>query len=274
MATSTDCTRRTARLMGATVFAAGRRRTRLFPVLFPCVLFICTASASADAWSVGAAPAPAQSPQSRTDSQPRAERIDPLLQAARAGDVKRVASLLAGGADVNGSNGHGGTALMYAVVGNHGDVVELLLRRGADVNARGSNGWGALMIASAKGFAGVVRRLLQAGADRNAVDLYGWTPLMRAVYEKRAAVVALLVNSKRTDLNAVTDQGSTALHLAAVVGAVELARTLLDHGADASILDAEGRSAADIADARGDRGLAHLLRVRSYSSARGLCCDG
>lgn len=257
----------TGRTFGRVAVAAGRRgaRTRVFPML-------CYGTLLAVALAGSGVRAKGQStPDLRKAAPPAADRLDPnphddaLMRAARAGDLRAVEGLLRAGAAVDQRNGNGGTALMYAAVGNHPRVVDLLLRHGADVDARGANGWGALMIACAKGYVSVVRRLLAAGADVNAPDIYGWTPLMRAVYERRPAVAQILLASDRVDLDAVTDHGSTALHLAAVVGARDIARKLLDHGADASMLDSDGRSAADIAEARGDRSLARLLRAKPLS---------
>ncbi len=193
-------------------------------------------------------------------------RKTPLMVASRAGDVARVRRLLARGVDVNQANGNGGTALMYAALGGHATVSDLLIRHGARVDAQGVNGWGALMIACAKGYVAVVQRLLDAGANPNLPDIYGWTPLMRAVYERRSRVVATLTEAADLDLDAENDQGSTALHIAAVVGDRDAVRGLLRVGADANIVDHAGLTPAEIADARGDRALARLLRHRTPSA--------
>ena len=50
-----------------------------------------------------------------------------FLSAARAGDVAEVRALLAAGADVNGSDPDGRTALMVAAGSNDKALVELLL---------------------------------------------------------------------------------------------------------------------------------------------------
>ena len=189
-----------------------------------------------------------------------------LMRAARSGDTEAVHALLAGGAKVDRRNGNGGTALMYAAVGGHTEIVDLLIRHGADVDARGTNGWGALMVACAKGYVPIVERLLAAGADADSSDVYGWTPLMRAIYEQRNAVVRELLTESDVDLDAVNDHGSSALHLAAIVGDRDIARALVNRGADMDLADTDGRTAADIAEARGDAGLARLLRSRPPSA--------
>jgi len=59
--------------------------------------------------------------------------------------------LLKKGANVNAKDKYGGTALMYAAVKGHKEVVELLIENGADVNAKNIMGKTALMSASRGG---------------------------------------------------------------------------------------------------------------------------
>lgn len=225
--------------------------------------WLCCAAAWADS---GGTPltqsSSSRSPAHRTSTSLKTD----LMQAARSGDTALVAGLLKRGAPVNARNGNGGTALMYAAVGGHLDAVDLLIRRGADVNAQSANGWGALMIACAKGYRPIIERLLAAGAAANQSDVYGWTPLMRAVYEQRQTALEVLFFRPDLELDAVNEHGSSALHLAAVVGDQRSAQALLERGADVTIRDAEGRTAADIAAARGDSRLARLLGAGSPRS--------
>lgn len=57
-----------------------------------------------------------------------------LRIAARDGDIEKIKSLLASGADVNEKNFEGDTPIHVAVIQNRKDVVELLIMNGADVN--------------------------------------------------------------------------------------------------------------------------------------------
>jgi len=184
-----------------------------------------------------------------------------LMGAAQRGVAAQVMRLLRHGADVNARNRNGGTALMYAALGGHVEVVDLLLRHGARTDLKGSNGWGPLMIAAVKGHADVAERLLEAGADPNTPDVYGWTPLMRAIYERRGAVAARLMQRRQVAINVHSDRGSTPLHLAAMVGARDIAEQLIARGADRTLRDEDGRTPADIARARNDRELARVLAV-------------
>ncbi len=182
-----------------------------------------------------------------------------LMLAAGAGQTKLAQALLATGADVNAVNRRGGTALMYAATDGNPATLSALLSRGAAVNARAANGWTALTLASARGHAGIVTQLLAAGADANAPDIYGWTPLMRAVYEDRFEAVRALLGNKSLRVNARDDRGATALHFAAARGSLNIAKSLLAHGADARATDAAGRTPATVAAAEGHAALAEFL---------------
>jgi outer membrane protein assembly factor BamB len=64
--------------------------------------------------------------------------VDAVLEAARAGDRARVASLLDAGVSVNASTKYGVSALGFAAERGHFDVVTLLVERGADVHVADS----------------------------------------------------------------------------------------------------------------------------------------
>jgi ankyrin repeat protein len=126
-----------------------------------------------------------------------------LMTAARAGDVESVEALLAHGGkpDVT-ENWHGQTALMWAAIEDHAEVVKLLIEAGADVNrastkhdwveisysegnvpkTRDLGGLTALQFAARQGSLAAAEALLDAGADANAVEpMYQLTPLQLAV---------------------------------------------------------------------------------------------
>lgn len=182
-----------------------------------------------------------------------------LMLAAGAGRAALVRSLLDAGADVNGTNDFGGTALMYASTGGHQAAVDLLIERGARVDVISTNGWSAVMLAAVKGHAHVLSRLLERGADPNAADVYGWTPLMRAVYADRRNTVRMLLAVPATDVNARNENGNTALHYAALQGSPDMARWLIDRGADVVCTDREGYTPRMIAQTQGHTEVADLL---------------
>jgi hypothetical protein len=89
------------------------------------------------------------------DVPPQPSRLDradpPLVEAARAGDVKRLRALLDGGADVNAFGNGRTTALMAAAEGGNEEAARLLIERKADANLRNAKGQTAAEIAGAAG---------------------------------------------------------------------------------------------------------------------------
>lgn len=138
-----------------------------------------------------------------------------LIEAAASGDLARVRSLLASGADANARDADGATVLMRAAHLGRLDVVRALVDAGADVNATDERGWGALARAVYnadldRGFADVVGVLIERGANVEAPIGYGIRPLMLAAgYGEIAVVEALLAGG--ADVLARNDGGLTAL---------------------------------------------------------------
>jgi uncharacterized protein len=126
-----------------------------------------------------------------------------LMTAARAGDVASVKTLLAHGGKPDATeNWRGQTALMWAAVENHAEVVQLLIDASAEVDrtstkhdwvkisysegnvpkTRDLGGLTALHFAARQGSIEAAEKLLDAGADANAVEpMYQLTPLQLAI---------------------------------------------------------------------------------------------
>jgi ankyrin repeat protein len=97
----------------------------------------------------------------------------------------------------------------------------------------------------------IVTMLLNAGADVNGRDLYNYTPLMTAVQYPDAVLVARFI-ALGADVNARSLRQMSALMFASeqshgpqrdAPGPAQLARMLLDAGADAHAVDERGQSA-------------------------------
>ncbi|KAI9224235.1 ankyrin repeat-containing domain protein, partial [Blastocladiella britannica] len=69
--------------------------------------------------------------------------------AAYLGKAPYVRAMLAHGANVDCTDAHGGTALMYAARDNRVAVVQVLLEYGASVDRTDANGWSAVEYAQA-----------------------------------------------------------------------------------------------------------------------------
>jgi len=77
----------------------------------------------------------------------------------------------------------------------------------------------------------IVRWLIAHGAPVNIRASYGWTPLMEAAAENRIDMVKCLVLDGGADIDAIKDDGASALYLAAWRGHIEVVRFLLARGA-------------------------------------------
>ncbi len=172
--------------------------------------------------------------------------VTPLLQASRNGDVAVMRALLDAGADPTRWHAEGETPLMAAARTGRVDAVKLLLERGSFVNAADPfQEETALMWASAEGHLEVVKTLLAAGADPNQKAHVaqitdrknadhpsgGFTALMFAARNGHSDVVKALIEGK-ADPKLTNADGATATVVAIVNDRFDLAKQLLDLGAD------------------------------------------
>jgi hypothetical protein len=157
-----------------------------------------------------------------------------LVVAAEAGDLDKVAALLAAGADVNwtGKSGAGRTALSEAALNGHAEAVGLLIASGADLNWRDrAMGLTPLGWACHSGHLEAARILIEAGAD---LDLptpeFLLSPLMCAAISGRESIVRLLLDAG-ANIHALTADGRNALVCAEKNGHGAIAALLRERGA-------------------------------------------
>ena len=109
----------------------------------------------------------------------RAAPVDPSappaaqwVQAAKAGDLAALRSLLAADGSLlqSQARGIGNTALHWAASYGHADAVSFLMAQGAPVDFRNNGGSTPLMSAAGAGHLGVIELLLAAGADATATN--------------------------------------------------------------------------------------------------------
>ena len=124
--------------------------------------------------------------------------------------------------------------------------MKALIAADADNNAKGQNGRSALHFASRKGYTDIVNILLDNGASVESRDTdYGRTPLFFAAAKGQTDVVRALV-SAGADVNTQRNDGRSALSIASEEGHTEVAKMLLDNGAQI------GRTPLFFAAANGD----------------------
>ena len=194
----------------------------------------------------------------RAETKPTAEQkpepAKSLHQAAAAGDIEQVKSLISKGADVNAKDKPlGRTALHYASEKGHTEVARLLISQGAYVNAMCRPGGTPLHYAVIQGDRQTVELLLSKGADINAKNKGGRTPLFEAMASSAARgkeVVALL-----------TAKGARvpALHLAAYMGDMERLKKCLQDGMDINSKEDAGCTALHAAVNSGKKDIVEFL---------------
>lgn len=162
----------------------------------------------------------------------------PLGDAAKKGDLAEVERLLDGGEDVNAADGIA-TALHWAALNGHAEVVDLLGKRGADIGAQSSMLGTPLHAAASRDHAAAIAALLTAGADPDSRDRNQFTPLMLAAFNNRMqAAFSLIAGGADVDAIGIAPGGlnmgegpTNALHLALRMGNTEIADKLREAGA-------------------------------------------
>jgi ankyrin repeat protein len=158
------------------------------------------------------------------------------MTCAATGSADALRTLIARGADVNTKEpSQSQTALMWAALERHADVVRLLLEHGADATAHTKKGFTALHFAARSGDIESAKALLAAGLDVNIVSQpdqpdtpagRGGEPGYRGGGPSRTGGP-----SYETTVSA----GSTPLLVAAMRAHVPFALLLLEQGADPNI---------------------------------------
>ncbi|WP_404479165.1 ankyrin repeat domain-containing protein [Novosphingobium sp. BL-52-GroH] len=158
---------------------------------------------------------------------PSHERVQELLfEAARSGRDDMIPILLDAGADIEGFDTKGHSALVLATYHGLEETAALLLDRGADPNGATASG-SPLMGVAFKGHMVIARRLLAAGADPNQRNAAGQTAIMMSALFDRREVIELLLTAG-ADIDAVDTAGNDAVSLARMQGNESRARWLTD----------------------------------------------
>ncbi len=156
-----------------------------------------------------------------------------VADAAYAGDLGEVKSLVNARADLDQPQESGWTAVMWAAAKGRYDIAEYLLANGANPNKADAKGTTALHLASnqATSQVEIVRLLLAHKAAVNAKDQDGNTPLLLA---QNPAIIEALVGAG-ADVNAANKEGLTALFAASEGGQIPIVKLLLSKGAKANV---------------------------------------
>jgi ankyrin repeat protein len=207
----------------------------------------------------------------------------PLHTLAKKGRPEEIRLLLDAGAPINPKNQKGRSPMHVLAERGHAEAIKLLIERGAPIDERsGSMGLEPLVLALINGHAESVVALLKGnvnaldrngetplhlvasdgdpefrshnlktaaalltmGADVSARDWDGQNPLHSALGANNTAIADLL-RAAGADINAQDNKGRTPLHVG-VLEAPQTVQSLLNAGADPSLVDKKGDRAVDL----------------------------
>jgi ankyrin repeat protein len=175
-------------------------------------------------------------------------------------NASAVKELLAAGMDPNTKNDKGQPVIMQAVRDNAWNVFDVLAADPkTDVNEANASDETPLMYLAIQGQTERARKLIARGAKVNRL---GWTPLHYAASRGKMDVARLLIADKAI-INAVGPDGTSPLMMAGLSGSEEMTQLLLKAGADPTMRNLQGLSAADWAKSAKNDSLAAQLQQAS-----------
>ena len=177
--------------------------------------------------------------------------MTPLTAAAKQGDVAMINKLLNEGAKVDEPNSGkwSATPLYWSLFDCKFEAVELLLKKGANANSADSFGLAPLHLAVCCKDVdpSLIEHLIEKGADVNLKNTSdGWRGLHYAISCGSDDVARLLIE-KGAEVNAIADDGTTPLILAAQNDSVFIAKLLLEKGANVNWRDMKKKNAISYA---------------------------
>ena len=187
-----------------------------------------------------------------------------MLDAAKAGNIKRLKSTLGYVRDINFVDDTGATALHHAASGGYNDIVQLLLSKGASIEATYHYNYTPLHRAAQYGYTSTVELLLSKGALIEVVDKNKGTPLHLAAANGRTSTVELLL-SKGASIEARSESNYTPLHFAALNGRTSTVELLLAKGASIEARSQFNYTPLHVATLNGDSSTVELLLSKGAS---------
>ncbi|XP_071803901.1 oxysterol-binding protein-related protein 1-like isoform X1 [Asterias amurensis] len=188
----------------------------------------------------------------------------PLHLASYFGHIEVATILLLHEADVNIVNQNGDTPLHRAAFTGRTELVALLLKYGSDVTIVNGEGHMARDIAYGED---IIKMLI---AIEQAQKLRLEQQLLRAASEGILEdVERLLVGPRPPNINSIDMVGNTALHSASYRDQREVAKLLIQHGANSAIPNKKGHTALDLAQSQQMKQLLHVKSVKFVTKLEG-----
>jgi ankyrin repeat protein len=187
-----------------------------------------------------------------------------LTVAAAGGHLEMMELLLAKGADMTIRDQRNWAPLHTALWRHQDEAVEFLLRRGADPDFATEHGPDRLIDAVANQMVRVTRYLLENGVDPDPVSQSGRTPLLTACEFFRGndyEIAEMLLRTGRANVHARNAEGRTPIMCATGQENPDprLVQLLVTHGANVNDKDEDGWSCLASACAAGNEEIARTL---------------
>lgn len=187
-----------------------------------------------------------------------------IHDAAENGDLETVKKLVSADSKlIDAPDREGKTPLHYAAAKGHLNVVEWLVKNGANVNARNSSGITPLYLAKGFGKKDVAQFLEQHGAAADIIKPQRQTtkttitgsqqpstvitpirssviPIIEAVKTTNTEQIMAILKVAPDSVNARNPSQFTPLHFAAELGSLEVAKLLIENGADVNVKGENG----------------------------------
>ncbi|XP_052779634.1 ankyrin repeat domain-containing protein 26-like isoform X5 [Mya arenaria] len=176
------------------------------------------------------------------------------------GHARVVQELLEWNVKTNIGDSHAQTPLMKAVECHQEECVNLLLEYRTAVDVKDAEHNTALHIAVREGQVTIVNSLIKAGADVNQQNKEGMTPLILSIRDstKRDDLARRLLESG-ADPNIVDNQQRSALHHACTEDAINHVKLLLHYKANTGLKDSKGWTAEDCAMMKAHHGCCQVI---------------
>jgi uncharacterized protein len=159
-----------------------------------------------------------------------------LIDAAGAGDVRKLVRLVAQGADVNARGRDGMTPAFWAIAHQSKGALAFLLEHGADPNAQlASDGKSAMSISAMAADSWYLHEIIDHGGNVNLLNPFrNQTPIFDAMLALRDENVRILI-AAHADLNAADKMGNTPAIVAAGQWRYDWVYEMLIAGADPTV---------------------------------------
>ena len=181
-----------------------------------------------------------------------------LLKAARYGHITVLDDLLLRAVNVDFADNNGNTALILSVKGDSLACATSLINAGADPDIVGQNGMTALALALSLGRTDISNYLIKLTANVNILDSNDEHGGFETARNNDATLLSALISDRLT-IEQKNKQGRTMLSEAAITGAIDTVRVLVNAGANLDTTDNALRTPLIYSTVGGKIGIVILL---------------